>query len=51
MTEDQIERLVETTMDNLERRYLAGEMTEAEYGYRVRALDLWAADEIARVAA
>ncbi len=39
MTEDQIERLAERRMDALDREYLAGGLTEAEYQSEVDAID------------
>ena len=41
MTETQIEAIAERRMDNLDRQYLAGELTDQEYRAAVRALDEW----------
>lgn len=42
MTEDKIERIAERRMDSLDRRYLAGEISPAEYHAGVKDLDAWA---------
>jgi len=42
MTEDRIERIVEAKTNSLDRRYMAGELTEAEYHREMAALDRWA---------
>jgi len=39
MTEEQIERIAERRMDRIDRDYLAGGMTEAEYQRAVDAID------------
>ncbi len=39
MTEDQIERRAERRMDALDREYLAGGLSEAEYQRGVDAID------------
>ena len=42
MTENQIELRVERAMDSLDRVFLAGKVTQAEYDSRVRELSRWA---------
>jgi hypothetical protein len=42
MTADQIERRVERRMDLLDRHFLAGRLTQAEYDSEVKALNKWA---------
>lgn len=44
MTEDQIERIVERWMDNLDRQLTKGLMTSEEYEQEVKELDKWAMD-------
>ncbi len=44
MTEDQIERIVERWMDNLDRQLTKGLMTNEEYEQEVKELDKWAMD-------
>lgn len=44
MTEDQIERIVERTMDNLDRQLTKGFMTQEQYDEEVSELDKWATD-------
>ena len=39
MTEEQIERLAELRMDALDRAFMAGGMTQAEYQHGVDAID------------
>jgi hypothetical protein len=41
MTEDQIERRVEQTMNSLDRRLVANALTQAEYDREVKVLDRW----------
>lgn len=41
MTEEQIERLAESKMDRLDRRYIECEMTEAKYQAAVMELNRW----------
>ena len=42
MTEDQIERICERTMDKLDHELLNGLITETLYNEEVKALDEWA---------
>ena len=49
MTEDQIERTVESRMDRLDRRYLAGALTEIEYKTAVAELDAWAEAQLTAI--
>jgi hypothetical protein len=42
MTEDQIERRVERMMDHLDRVFLTGQMTQADYDAAVKDLNAWA---------
>jgi hypothetical protein len=42
MTEEQVERIVCAKTDAIDRRYLAGKLTEAEYNAEIRALAQWA---------
>jgi hypothetical protein len=42
MTEDQIERRVESMMDAVDREYLSSNMTEANYRHRLKQIDDWA---------
>jgi hypothetical protein len=42
MTEDMIERIVESRTDAIDRRYMARSITEAEYRAELAALDKWA---------
>lgn len=45
MTEDQIDRIVERQMDELDRQYTKGMLTEQEYTQEVIELHRWARDE------
>lgn len=38
-SEDKVERIIEATMDILDRRYLAGKITSEEYDEAVRELE------------
>lgn len=42
MTNQQIEQTVSTKTDSLDRRYMAREITEAQYRVKMAALDRWA---------
>jgi hypothetical protein len=42
MTEQQIENRVEGAMNNLDRVFMAGKVTQSEYDARVRELNAWA---------
>lgn len=42
MSEEQIERIAEQRMDALDRRLLAGELTQVDYDLEVKRLDQWA---------
>jgi hypothetical protein len=44
MTEDQIERIVERWMTNLDRQLTKGMITQEEYEQEVKELDKWAMD-------
>jgi hypothetical protein len=46
--EDRIERLIESRMDSLDRRYMAGQMTPAEYEHETATIEQWAR-EMARL--
>ena len=41
MTETQIEAIAERRMDDLDRQYLGGQLTDHQYREAVRALDAW----------
>lgn len=41
MTEDQIERKAERAMDYLDRQFMAGVYSQAEYDRKVKELDAW----------
>ena len=45
MTEDQIERIAERWMDNLDRQLTKGMITQEEYEAEVKQLDEWCKDE------
>lgn len=49
MTEDDIERIAARRMDNLDRRYLSTDMTEADYDREVRAIDAWASARLSGI--
>lgn len=42
MTEDQIERRVESKIDAIDRAFMTGRMTQAEYDAAIKAVDVWA---------
>ena len=42
MTNEQIERLVETRTNAADNALMAGRMTQAEYDFHMRALNRWA---------
>ena len=42
MTEDQIERIVQRKMDQIDRRFLTTTMTQDQYDNLVRQLHAWA---------
>ena len=42
MTEEQIERVVEFRTNSIDRAYMNGGLTDAEYKLKLRALDRWA---------
>lgn len=50
MTEDQIERRVERTMDSLDHRLLSGKLSQADYDREVVCLDKWAQQQVRRAA-
>ena len=41
MTEEQIERIAERKMDNLDKALISGRMQQAEYDREVSTLDKW----------
>lgn len=45
MTEDQIERRVESRMNSLDRQLMSGSLSQKDYEREVKALDQWAADQ------
>ncbi len=45
-TEDQIERIAERQMDNLDRQYTKGMLTNEEYNQEILELDRWVRDEL-----
>jgi hypothetical protein len=45
MTEEQIERRVESMVDHLDRLLLSGQMTQGEYDAAMRSLNQWAEDQ------
>jgi len=42
MTEDQIERRVESMTNAVDREYLSSNMTETNYRHRLKQIDDWA---------
>jgi len=44
MTEDQIERLYERQMDQLDRLLMTNQLDQSQYDQRVAALNEWAED-------
>jgi tellurite resistance protein len=42
VTEDQVERAVERMTDSVDRQFMAGHMTPAEYDARIKEIDRWA---------
>ncbi len=42
MTEDQVERRVETLTNAIDRRFMTGEWTQAQYDRIMQALQRWA---------
>lgn len=50
MTEEQIERRVERQIDALDTRYMAGELTEAQYDAEMRRIDAEASAAYAVIA-
>jgi hypothetical protein len=51
MTEDQLERIYERQMDNLDRQLTKGMLTQNEYDLEVRELDNWILDQERKVRA
>ena len=45
MTEEQIERRVEKMVDHLDRVFLSGAMSQADYDEEMRSLDEWAREQ------
>ena len=41
MTEDQIERCVESRMDSFDHMFMSGRLSQAEYDAKVKELDAW----------
>lgn len=46
MTEDQIERIAERQMDNLDQQLLKGILTNEEYNQEVLEIERWVRDEL-----
>lgn len=44
MTEEQIERYVELQIDGIDRRFMSGKLTQAEYNAAIKAVDKWSQD-------
>ena len=42
MTEDQIERIAERTIDRLDRQFLSGKLTQKQYDEGIAEVDKWA---------
>lgn len=49
MTEEQIERRVESRMDALDRKLMRGELTQTDYDKAVSELDAWASEQYRKV--
>ena len=49
MTEEQIERGVERKFDRLDRRFIAGPMSQAEYDAESAAIGKWADEQTVTV--
>lgn len=49
MTEEQIERRVESRMDSLDARLMSGRLSQAEYDAETRKLSRWADEQYKRV--
>jgi len=45
MTEDQIERCVESMVNRLDARFLASDMSQSEYDKEMRHIDQWATQQ------
>jgi hypothetical protein len=45
MTEDQIERKVQYATDRLDRRFMTGKLSQAEYDHEIMVLDKWACQQ------
>jgi len=48
MTEHQIEMHVERRIDSLDRRYLRGELSDADYKRQIDEIDAWATREYSK---
>ncbi len=48
MTEDQIERRVETRVDTADRAFVTGRITQEEYDRQIRAIHDWAGAQYAQ---
>lgn len=46
MTEDQIERIAERQMDNLDQQLLKGILTNEEYNQETLEIERWVRDEL-----
>jgi hypothetical protein len=46
MTEEQIERRVESMVDHLDRLLMSGQMTQGDYDAAMRSLDQWASAKL-----
>ena len=46
MTEEQIERRVELRVDELDRAFLKGLLTQKQYDAGIRGIDIWALREL-----
>ena len=50
-TEDQIERSVERKFNSIDRRLMAGELTQEEYDAEAIRIRKWAEDQFSKLAA
>ena len=48
MTEEQIERRAESRVDELDRAFLKGLLTQEQYNAGIRGIDVWALRELSR---
>ena len=49
MTENQIERIVESKTDSLDREYLSGKIDSSEYDTRCQEIKTWAETEYSKI--